>query len=456
MAKLWAKSGSKLHPLVEAYTVGDDYLLDQILMPYDILGTAAHLKGLQEIGILKKDELRKLLNQLKKLEKEFKKGKVKIRIQDEDCHTVIENFVSKRYKSLGGKVHTGRSRNDQVLTAIRLYMKDQLNQIRKQALKLAKDFLDFAQDNKHIPLPGYTHTQQAMLSSVGHYFCAYLESLIDDISLLDSTYHHINKNPLGSAAGYGVSLLLDRDLTRKEMGFKEIQINSLYCQNSRGKFESLYLEALTQVMMTLGRFASDLILFTSKEFDFFKIKNNLVTGSSIMPQKRNLDAMEILRANVHVLSSNQLLVKDICKNLISGYHRDLQLIKKPILESSKIVLQSLEIVQLYLQGIEPKQESISAKISKDIFMADLATELASKKKIPFRLAYKRAFKEISKYYIQGTKPSQKTKNPKTTAKYQINLQDNIQSKTSLGAPGNLDLNHYKNLLFEKNTRKAKK
>jgi len=436
MSKLWKKSGTKLHSLIEQYTVGDDYLLDKILMPYDIQATKAHAKGLEKIGIFNKGELKKILARLSKLEKEFKSGKVKIKQSDEDCHTVIENYLTKKYKKIGGKIHTGRSRNDQVLVTIRLYLKDQLDQIRKDTFKLAQAFLKFAEDHQKIPLPGYTHTQQAMLSSVGHWSLSFTESLIDDISFLDCTYKHLDKNPLGSAAGYGVNLLLPREFTTKELKFKELQLNSLYCQNSRGKFESIYLESLSQIMFTLGKFANDLLLFTSQEFDFFKVKNNLVTGSSIMPQKRNLDAMEILRAKVHVVTAQHQLIQNLIKDLISGYHRDLQLIKKSLIESSNIVQESLAVVDLYLKGISPKEKSIKAKISPEIYTADLATELAKKKKVPFRTAYKQAMKLIKK----------NTPNP----------EENIKSKISPGAPGNLDLNYYNDLLGMTRRRTATK
>lgn len=426
MSKLWKKSDGKLHPLIEKYTVGDDYLLDATLMPYDIQASAAHAKGLEKIGIFNKDELNKVLSRLKQLEKDFKAGKVKIEIEDEDCHTVIENYLTKKYKNLGGKIHTGRSRNDQVLTAMRLYMKDHLGKLRTGSGKLATDFLTFAEKHQKVAMPGYSHTQQAMLSSVGHYFCAYTESLIDDISFLDNVYAHVDKNPLGSAAGFGVPLLLPRELTTKAMGFKEVQINSLYCQNSRGKFESIYMEGLVQIMLTLGRFANDLLLFTSQEFNFFKVKDALTTGSSIMPQKKNLDGLEILRANVNVIISNHLLVQNICKNLLSGYNRDLQLIKKAIIESTDIVLASIEVAMLYVNGISPNEKIIEEKISKEIFAADIATEMAKTQKIPFRSAYQQAMKEIKKY--------------------KVDIQANLKSKISLGAPGNLDLNHYRNLL----------
>lgn len=426
MAKLWQKSKTKLHPLVEAYTVGDDYILDAVLMPYDIQATKAHLKGLQKLGILKAGEVNKLSARLNRLEKDFKAGKVKIKVQDEDCHTVIENYLVKKYKKLGKKVHTGRSRNDQVLVAIRLYMKDQLKTLELEVKKLAKNFLQFAEKNTTVPLPGYSHTQQAMLSSVAHWAASFTESLIDDTSFLKKAHEQIDKNPLGSAAGFGVNMLLPREKTSKILKFKNTQINSLYCQGSRGKFESIYLEALSQIMLTLGRFASDLILFTSQEFNFFKVKDSLVTGSSIMPQKRNLDAMEILRGKVNIIFSNHQLIQNLTKGLISGYHRDLQLLKKPLFESTDIVLQSLKITSLHIKGIKAQEKQIQTVIKKEIFMADLANDLVKTKKIPFRTAYKKAFKDIKKY--------------------EVDFQKNLKEKISLGAAGNLDLNYYKQKL----------
>ena len=361
------------------------------------------------------------------MESLYQKGKFKLDPSKEDVHSNIESFLIGRVgMEHGGRIHTGRSRNDQVLTALRLYMKDQLRMIRQKTKKLARGFLDFAQKYQHIPLPGYSHTQQAMLSSVGHYGCSMVESLLDDIDFLDYTTHHINKNPLGSAAGFGVSLLLDREFTAHEMKFRKVQINSLYCQNSRGKFESIYLESLVQIMLTLSRFATDLLLFTSQEFNFFTVKNNLVTGSSIMPQKRNLDAMELMRGFSSVVLSNQTQIQNIVKGLISGYNRDLQLIKKPLFESTEIVLDSLDVVDLYLKGITPNENSILKKINKNIFTADLATNLAKNKKMPFRTAYQKAMKLIKKEKIDPAY-----------------IKENLKNKVSLGATGNLDINHYK-------------
>ncbi len=434
MTKLWKKSKQELNPVIEKYTAGQDYIFDAILMPFDIQASRAHAKGLHKIGVLTRQELKKILKTLELIEKEFHAGKIKITPADEDCHTIIENYLVQKLGDVGKKIHTGRSRNDQVLVALRLYMKHNLMMISQKCVTLAAAFLDFAKKYKDIPMPGYSHTQQAMLSSAGHYMLSFVESLLDDADYLMLVAKHLDKNPLGSAAGFGVSIPLDRVFTTKELGFVDIQVNALYCQNSRGKFESLFLEALVQVMSTLGRFAHDLLLFTSQEFDFFVVHESLVTGSSIMPHKHNLDVMEILRGNVGVVSANQLAVKGINKNLLSGYNRDLQLTKKPLMESVKIILGSLEVVKIVLKGLAPKSENIRIKIHKDIFAADIANKLVLEKDIPFRDAYKAAMGMLRDYIP--------------------NLEENIASKKSLGAPGNLSIGYYR-ARVQKQQRKFK-
>ena len=422
MAKLWKKSDEKTNPAVEKYTAGTDYLFDMELMPFDIAASRAHAKGLEKIGIFSKEELKQLQGALDGLAEDLAAEKITITRQDEDAHTVIENYLVEKTGDTGKKIHTGRSRNDQVQVATRLYMKSHLGLVRGKCIKLAEQFVDAAEKYQDIPMPGYSHTQQAMLSSVGHYFAAYAESLLDDADYLAATLAHLDKSPLGSAAGFGTSIPVDREFTAKEMGFADVQTNSLYCQNSRGKFESAYLEALAQVMLTLGKFANDMVLFTSQEFDYFAVDETLTTGSSIMPHKHNLDVMEILRGNVSVVVANQLMVKDIAKNLISGYNRDGQLVKKPLFESTHIVVDSLEVAGIFLAGLTPKQESIRAKIHNGIFTADIANALVQEKGVPFRDAYVQAV---------GTAPAD------------IDLRKNIASKKSTGAPGNLALEKYR-------------
>src|SRR3989344_4136542 len=250
MAKLWKKSGVKMHPAVEKYTAGAAAVLDIEVMPFDIEATRAHASGLTKIGILTSGELKKLQRGLDSLEKDLSVGKIEIRPENEDCHTVAENYLVEKIGEAGKKVHTGRSRNDQIAVAMRLYMKYHLAAIEKSARALASDFIDAAEKYKDMPMPGYSHTQQAMLSTVGHYFAAYAESLLDDVDLLASVRKYIDKNPIGTAAGFGTSIPVDREFTTKELGFANVQVNSLYVQNSRGKFESAHLEALAQVMLS--------------------------------------------------------------------------------------------------------------------------------------------------------------------------------------------------------------
>jgi argininosuccinate lyase len=423
MAKLWNKTNKKgVDPLVERYTAGTDHVFDAELLPFDIEASIVHARGLTKIGILTRSELTKIEGALRALRREYEAGRVSITVEDEDCHTVIENYLVEKLSDIGKKIHTGRSRNDQVLVAVRLYMKEQLRHIRKQALDLAGAFIKKAETYKRVPMPGYSHTQQAMLTSVGHYLASFAESLLDDEALLAAISNHIDKNPLGAAAGFGTAIPLDRAFTTRELGFAQLQVNSLYSQVSRGKFESAVLEGLAQVMTTLGRFATDLLFFTSQEFAYFDASDTIVTGSSIMPHKRNLDPMEILRGNVAVVTANQFMVKEISKNLLSGYNRDLQLIKKPLMESMQIVSDSVAIAALTLENIVPNEKSIRTKLHSGMFTADIANDMVLTKGVPFRDAYREAASAVQK---------------------RIDLSKNLSSKKSIGAPGNLSLPTYR-------------
>ncbi len=437
MSKLWNKSDSKkIHPLVERYAAGADHVFDAFLFTHDIDASVAHARGLKKIGILSSRELKQIERTLAILQREFTAGYIRITPADEDCHTVIENYLVSKLGDIGKKIHTGRSRNDQVLVALRLYMKDRLIHIRTQSLNLAELFIARAEQYKRIPMPGYSHTQQAMLTSVGHYFASFAESLLDDEAIIAHIYEHLNSSPLGSAAGFGTTIPLDRAYTTRELGFARLQINSLYTQTSRGKFESLALEGLTQIMATLGRFANDMLLFTSQEFAYFDTSDVIVTGSSIMPHKRNLDPMEILRGNVSVVSGNQCMIKEIAKGLLSGYNRDLQLLKKPLMESMQVVSDSLAVTALMLDHIIPNQHSIREKLHGGIFTADTANDMVLTQGIPFRDAYRRAV---------------------TTLKEPVDLVRNLDAKKSAGAPGNLMLAEYrKRLKKQRSALRAKK
>lgn len=386
--KLWSK-GKGSNALVEAYTAGEDIFLDQKLVAYDIYGTLAHVTMLGSINIISSGELVAIKKELLAILQEYKAGAYTLRPGDEDVHTRIENDITARLPEAGGKIHTGRSRNDQVLVDMRLFTKEQLQEIALDTLELAMSFQAFAKAHEFTPMPGYTHMQQAMLSSVGAWAGQFAESLLDDLTSLRSAYTLNDQSPLGTGAGYGVSLPLDRVLTAGLLGFSKIQNNAIYTQNSRGKIESVTLGALSQIMLTLGRFASDLLLFTTAEFRFFTLAEELTTGSSIMPQKRNLDIMEIMRARSKTMLAHQSLVQNIISGLPSGYNRDLQEMKKPYLESFDLVKENLAIARLTLENLTVHAENMSRHISKDMFAAHHAYQLVKQEEIPFREAYKR-------------------------------------------------------------------
>src|SRR3989339_214998 len=423
MTKIWQSKSTKLHPLVEKYTVGNDYELDKRLLPYDVQASKAHAQALAKLKIISKTELAKLTRGLNEILKLHQAGKFVIKLADEDCHTAIENYLIKKLGPLGKKIHTGRSRNDQVLVATRLYTRKKLKQISQELVKLEKVFLNMANKYQNLPLPGYTHTRRAMPSSVGHWSAAYLEELIDDHKLLESAYNLNDQNPLGAAAGYGVNFRLDRKMTSRLLKFKRTQINSLYAVNSRGKTESYILAVSTQIMMTLGRLANEMIWFTTPEFNFFHLPWEFTTGSSIMPQKRNPDVFEILRRNVSVIVALQTQIKDISKNLISGYNRDTQLTKEPLIKGLGITRRSLEIAALIMPKIKPNAKVLIKSLTTEMFANHEANKLV-KKGMPFREAYQQVKENLDKLTVPDPVKA-------------------IKEVVSLGGPGNLGLENYK-------------
>lgn len=422
MSKLWETPSTTIHPLVEKYTVGTDYILDQRLLPFDIEASIAHAKMLNKIGIVNEVELGQLLEGLNEILDKNSKGEFVIQQSDEDCHTAIENYLVNKYGSLGKKIHTGRSRNDQVLVATRLYTRKKLKQVSENLVKLQEIFLLFAIKYKNIPMPGYTHTRRAMPSSVGHWAAAYLEELINNHMILESAYKLNDQNPLGAAAGFGVNLPLDRKMTTELLGFGRTQINSLYCVNSRGTTESYIMSVLTQIMMTLGRLANEMIWYTTPEFNFFDLPWEFTTGSSLMPQKRNPDIFEIVRSNVNVIVGLQTQVKDICKNLICGYNRDTQLTKEPLIKSLGIARRSLEVVALVMEKVTPKKEVLMNSFSPELFAVHTANKYV-KQGMPFRDAYQKVKEELDQLQISDPIEA-------------------IKEVESLGGPGNLGLENY--------------
>jgi|ETNmetMinimDraft_11_1059920.scaffolds.fasta_scaffold29176_1 argininosuccinate lyase len=419
MTKLWQKNYN-VNKEIEKFTVGNDYLLDKELLKWDVLGSIAHATMLNKIKVINSKELTKLKTQLKKI---LTNNNFKITQKDEDVHTAVENHLTKKLGNLGKKIHTARSRNDQVLLDTRLYSKDQLLNIKGTLLCLCESLLDLSNSNKEIPMPGYTHTQKAMPSSVGLWSAASLESLMDNLQLLDTAYKLNNQSPLGGAAGYGVNLNIDRKLVSNLLGFDKVQNNTLYCSNSRGKVESIILNALTQVMLDLGKLATDLILFSTKEFDYISLPKEICTGSSIMPQKQNPDVLELIRAKVSVMQSYQFQVENIIKNQFSGYNRDYQLTKEPLIKGFNLALSSLNIMNLAINKLKVNKEKCIASCTKELYATDKALDLV-KKGIPFRVAYKDVALNLDKL---------KTTNPIK----------NIKEKKHLGATGNLGLNKIK-------------
>ncbi len=388
--------------MIEEYTSGDDIQLDQHLVAVDIYGSLAHAKMLEKQAIIHKDDLKNIQSALLILLEQNNNGQLTLHFGDEDVHTRIENDLTEKFPDSGAKLHTGRSRNDQVLVDIRLYTKIQLIDTILEILEVAQCFYKQACTLSKIPLPGMTHMQPAMLSSFGLWLGSFCESLLDDCMVIESAYDLNNQSPLGSGAAYGVTLPLDREYTAKLLGFAKVQSNALYCQNSRGKIEALVLHALSQVMATLNKFATDSLIFTSEPFSFINFDPSLGSGSSIMPQKQNWDALELMRAKYHQIIAAQLQLSSSLANLPSGYNRDLQQTKGSLITAFKTTISSLQVAQLHIQSIKPNRKQIEQHIPKELFAAHWAYALVQDKNLPFRAAYayvKEHLDEIPDYDI---------------------------------------------------------
>jgi len=390
--KLWQK-GTKLDQRIEAFTVGRDPELDHALIPYDCRASIAHARMLKSVGILEAGETRALVEELERIVSLWKKDKFKIRSGDEDGHTTIENHLVRKLGPAGKKIHTARSRNDQVLTALRLYSKDRMGEIREAVLELRRTLDGLNRRHRDVTFPGYTHSRKAMPYTVGKYFQAFADALSDDLRLLRAAEEINDQNPLGTAAGYGTALEIDRGLTTRLLGFARTQKNDLYAQNSRGKFEGIILAALSQVMLDLQRLAHDLVLYSMDEFGYFRLPEDFSTGSSIMPQKKNPDVLELVRAKFAVVHSGYLQTMEILKGLPSGYQRDLQLTKEPLMRGLEETLKTVRIMSVVLAGLIVDVDKCRAACTDEIYAADKALALA-KQGVPFRDAYRK----ISKKY----------------------------------------------------------
>ena len=395
MKKIWDKKGGiKTNEVVENYTVGVDYLLDLELLPYDIQGTIAHAKMLHKIKILSSKELDILISGLDKILSLWKSGKFKIDKSQEDGHTAIEAYLTENYEEVGKKVHTGRSRNDQSLTMMRLFSKEKLLKIKKEIENLIKSLEQQIKKQGKIKMPGYTHMQKAMPSSVGMWLGSYHDSLKDDLILIEATIKVIDQNPLGSAAGYGENTLgLDRKFTTKELNFKKVQENPMYCAMSRGKFENIVLQVVGSVMFDIGKIANDLLLFTTKEFDFFNLPDSFKTGSSIMPQKKNYDVLELIRGNISIFNGYQHQIENIIKNLFSGYNRDFQLTKEPYVKGIALACETIEVAILVVKNLEGKKKNLENACSSELYATDEALKLVKSGK-----SFREAYQEVKEEY----------------------------------------------------------
>ena len=391
--KLW-KKGYDVDKAIECFTVGNDYLLDQRLVPFDCRASLAHARMLHKKGILAKGEFAKLEKGLAEIQGLHGKGKFPISRDDEDCHTAIENFLVKKCGEAGKKIHTGRSRNDQVLVALRLYEKHELNGIMDLIVGLRSAIEASAKKYGHIALPGYTHMQKAMPSSIAMLFAAYAEALKDDAALIAHILALIGKNPLGSGAGFGIPLLgIDRKMTANELGFSSV-METAYCQNSRGKYEALIADAMSQVMMDLNKVATDLITFSMGEFGFFSLPKELCTGSSIMPQKKNPDVLELLRAHYGMVVGQATQIKMVYANLMSGYNRDLQLTKEPLMKALDTAKHCLRISILLFEKLIVNKDACANALTSELYATEEAYKLV-KKGVPFRDAYREVGKRLS-------------------------------------------------------------
>lgn len=424
--KLW-QNKTILAEQVELYTSGDDLGVDQSLVAFDIYGSLAHAKMLQQQNLISKSDLAQIVATLTTLLSRYHEGDLKLEVGDEDVHTRIENELTAVTPLAGAKLHTGRSRNDQVLTDLRLYSKDQLLQLASACSVLISSLVLQAKKYELIPMPGMTHMQPAMISSVGLWLSAIAESLLDDLLVIQFAYQMNNQSPLGSGAGYGVALPINRDTTAEYLGFAHVQNNALYCQNSKGKFEALILHSLTQVMATLNKFATDSLIFTTEPFSFISFAANLGTGSSIMPQKQNWDALELLRSRYHTMMATEMHVLSTLANLPSGYNRDLQEIKGGFVNSFKTVITSLEITKLFVDSLQINESQIKRHMPKELYAAHWTYQIMQQQKIPFRKAY---------MYVKDNLNNIPAFNAK-----EVLLESN-----SRGAPGNLRLDEIKNKL----------
>lgn len=395
---LWVQK-SKPHPRLLALTAGSDREWDTKLLPFDIQGCIGHVAGLQASRLISANEARKLTKALQAAALACERGTLTVTEQDEDCHSAIEAFVTARLGALGGKLHTARSRNDQVAAALRLFMKAALLQVHARAIELVESLLGLAEKHGAAPLPGYTHTRRAMPSSVALWAGAFASGLLDTLDTLPALWVSLDRSPLGSASGYGVPLPLDRAAAAKALGFSDVDLPVTLTQNSRGKLEASALFWCVQLGHDASKLACDAILFSGEEFGLFAIDGSLTTGSSLMPHKRNPDLFELARARAAALEGDLVRVLAVRGGLASGYHRDFQLLKEPLMRGLERAAEMLEMLAIGMAGLTPDRARGAAAIDDGVRATGEALRRA-RAGVPFRLAYQQVARELE----QGLTP----------------------------------------------------
>jgi argininosuccinate lyase len=390
--KLWQKDKSSLKE-VEKFTVGNDREMDLYLAPFDVVGSLAHIRMLESIGLLSKNETDVLSTELKNIYARIKEGDFVLDEGVEDIHSQVEFELTKKHGETGKKIHSGRSRNDQVLVDIKLYLRHEIELVTGHAKSLFDLLIAQSGRFKDHLLPGYTHLQLAMPSSFGLWFGAYAESLVDDLITLQAAYKVVNKNPLGSAAGYGSSFPLNRTMTTNLLGFDDLNYNVVYAQMGRGKTERIVASALSNIASTIGRLSMDAALFLNQNFGFISFPDELTTGSSIMPHKKNPDVFELIRSRCNQLAALPNDIAMMTANLPSGYHRDMQLLKEVLFPAIQRLKDCLSMAELMLTSISVKENILQDEKYKFLFSVEEVNKLVLSG-LPFRDAYKKVGRDI--------------------------------------------------------------
>ena len=385
--KLWQKDKASLKE-VEVFTVGKDREMDIYLAAFDVLGSLAHIEMLESVGLLEQSELKQLQIELKKIYSQIQKSEFKLQDDVEDIHSQVELLLTQRLGDVGKKIHSARSRNDQVLVDVKLFLRNELEELTKTIQPFFELLQSQSEKYKNDLLPGYTHLQLAMPSSFGLWFGAYAESLVDDTITLKAAYDVVNKNPLGSAAGYGSSFPINRKLTTQLLGFDDLNYNVVYAQMGRGKAERIVAQSLANVADTLAKLSMDACLYLNQNFGFISFPAELTTGSSIMPHKKNPDVFELIRSHCNRIKALPNEIMLMTTNLPSGYHRDLQLLKEHLFPAFKTLKDCIEMAGLMLSNIEVKKDILSDENYKYIFSVEEVNKLVNEG-MPFRDAYKK-------------------------------------------------------------------